>query len=63
VSAPVPSREDCIRAARVEVDRARWETARDYAAGRLTGERLEAYERLLAEYAPHALLSQRAVAA
>lgn len=42
------TREECIQAARIEVDRARWETARDYAAGLLTGDRLAAYERVIA---------------
>lgn len=46
--ARVPSREECGQAARAELDRARWEIARDYAAGRLTGERLAAYERVRA---------------
>lgn len=63
MSAPVPTREECIRAARIEVDRAWWETARDYAAGLLTGDRLAAYEQLLAEYAPQSLLSQQSAAA
>ena len=51
MSAPVPTREECIRAARAEADRACWETARDYAAGLLTGDRLAAYERLIALHA------------
>jgi hypothetical protein len=42
----LPTREECFRAARVELDRARWEVARDYAAGLLTGDRLAAYERV-----------------
>lgn len=48
VTSPVPTFEECIRAARREVDRARWETARDYAAGLLVGDRLVAYERVIA---------------
>lgn len=48
MTAPVPTREECYAAARAELDRARDEVARDYAAGRLTGERLAAYERVRA---------------
>lgn len=48
MSAPQLTREECIRGARAALDRARWETARDYAAGLLTGDRLAAYERVIA---------------
>jgi hypothetical protein len=43
-----PTREECWTAARAELDRARAELAADYAAGRLTGPRLAAYERVRA---------------
>jgi hypothetical protein len=64
VSASVPAKAECIRAARVEVDRARWETARDYAAGLLTGDRLAAYERVIAlDEARNAAAGQQPAAA
>lgn len=48
-------REQAFANARAVLDRARVQLTQDYAAGRLTGERLVAYERLLAEYAPERL--------
>lgn len=48
MSERLPTREECIRGARGALDLARWETARDYAAGLLTGDRLAAYERVIA---------------
>jgi hypothetical protein len=55
----LPTREECFQAARVELDRARWETTRDYLAGRLTGRRLEVFERLAAEHRPDLLAARR----
>jgi hypothetical protein len=60
MSGDVITREQAYAAARAVLDRARVELAADYAAGRLTGPRLVAYERLLAEYAPERLLDRRA---
>lgn len=47
----VVPREVALQRARAVLDAARAETAADYAAGRLTGRRLEVYERLLARRA------------
>lgn len=64
MSAPQLTREECIREARAALDRARWETARDYAAGLLTGDRLAAYERVIAlDEARKAAAGQQADAA
>lgn len=49
MSSAVIPRAECMRRARAELDAARAERDADYAAGRLTGERLAAFERLLAE--------------
>lgn len=48
MSTPLPTREQCCAEARAVLDRARVRLAADYAAGRLTGERLIAYERVRA---------------
>lgn len=63
MSTTVPTRAECIRAARAELDRARDEVARDYAAGLLTGERLAAYERIRALAAAKRAAEQQRTAA
>lgn len=47
MAALITKAQACANARRV-LDEIRWEIAEDYAAGRLTGARLAAYERLLA---------------
>lgn len=59
MTAPVPTRAECGQAARAELDRARWETTRDYLAGRLTGHRLTVFERLAAEHRPDLIAARR----
>lgn len=44
----LPTRAQCCAEARAALDRARVRLAADYAAGRLTGDRLAAYERVRA---------------
>jgi hypothetical protein len=56
----LPTRAQCHAAARAALDRARVEAAADYAAGRMTGDRLAAYERVRAQAAARDL--QRAAA-
>jgi hypothetical protein len=51
MSAPIISREQACADARVALDAARARRDADYAAGRLTGDRLAAYELLLAAQA------------
>lgn len=63
MSAPVPTREECIRAARLELDRARARRDADYLAGRLSGRRLEVFEQLLAERAAEQAVRQPSPAA
>lgn len=64
MSAPlfVP-REQALAEARAALDMARARRDADYAAGRLTGRRLEVYERLLAERAAREAAQQQSAAA
>jgi hypothetical protein len=59
----LPTREECLQAARRELDAARARRDADYLAGRLSGRRLEVFERLLAEHRPDLLAARRAAEA
>jgi hypothetical protein len=64
VSAPQLTREECIREARCRARPRPLGDARDYAAGLLTGDRLAAYERVIAlDEARKAAAGQQADAA
>jgi hypothetical protein len=63
MSAPVPTREECVRNLRAALDAARARRDADYLAGRLSGRRLEVFERLLAEHRPDLLAARRAAEA
>jgi hypothetical protein len=55
----LPTREECVRNLRAVLDAARARRDADYLAGRLTGRRLEVFERLLAEHRPDLLAARR----